>query len=123
MTLASRLIALIERAAYAVHSRWFKAGAALPLSAVLLFAAPALLAQTAASEIAADLQQVISAPSMPVNSWARNINGNRMVEVLIVSNSTDPNLTALRSAVIAKGRSVYFRYVSVAALLAILPAH
>ena len=74
-------------------------------------------------KIAADLQQVIAAPTTPTLSWAKDVNGMRMVKVLVVANSTDPDLTALRSDVLAKGGSVYFRYVSVAALSAMLPAN
>ncbi|MCO6936060.1 hypothetical protein LVR26_29020, partial [Pseudomonas aeruginosa] len=39
-----------------------------------------------------------------------------------VSNSADPDLTALRADVLAKGGSVYMRYVSVTALSVMLPA-
>ena len=47
-----------------------------------------------------------------------------MVKVLIVSdNSTDPDLTALRADVLARGGSVYMRYVSVRALSVLLPAN
>ena len=80
-------------------------------------------AQTASSKIATDLQQVIAASSTPSLSWAKDVSGLRMVKVLVVSSSSDPDLVALRSDVLAKGGSVYFRYVSVAALSAMLPAN
>ncbi len=47
----------------------------------------------------------------------------RHVKALVVSNSTDPDLVALRAAVLANGGSVYMRYVSVAALSVMLPAN
>ena len=80
-------------------------------------------AQMAASgKIAKDLQTVIAAPTTPSLNWAKDVNGVRLVKVLIVSNSTDPDLTALRSDVLARGGAVYLRYVSVTALSAMLPA-
>jgi serine protease AprX len=42
--------------------------------------------------------------------------------VLIVSNADDAELSALRSAVMAAGGSIYYRYSSVLALAAMLPA-
>jgi hypothetical protein len=62
------------------------------------------------------LQQVLSAPTTPKLSWAKDINGSRYVKALVVANSADPDLVALRADVLAKGGSVYLRYVSVAAL-------
>jgi hypothetical protein len=83
------------------------------------------LAQTGtapSSKIAADLQQVVSAPTTPKISWARDVNGRRYVKALVVANSADPDLVALRADVLAKGGSVYLSYVSVAALSVLLPA-
>ena len=77
-----------------------------------------------ASKIAADLQQVIAAPTTPSLNWAKNdASGTRLVKVLIVSNSTDPDLAALRSDVLARGGAVYLRFVSVTALSVMLPAN
>ena len=58
----------------------------------------------------------------PKVSFAKDVNGQRYVKVLIVSNSTDPDLVALRAQVVALGGSVYMRYVSVTALSAMVPA-
>ena len=66
---------------------------------------------------------MIAAPTTPKLSWAKDIAGLRFVKALVVSSSTDPDLTALRGDVLAKGGSVYFRYVSVAALSVMLPAN
>ena len=46
-----------------------------------------------------------------------------MVKVLVISNSSDPDLAALRADVVARGGSVYFRYTSVRALSVMLPAN
>jgi len=74
------------------------------------------------TKIAADLQYVVSAPTTPKISWAKDVNGRRYVKALIVANSADPDLVALRADVLAKGGSVYLSYVSVAALSVMLPA-
>lgn len=76
----------------------------------------------ASNKVASDLAAVVAAASTPSVSWARDVGGVRYVKALIVSSSGDPNLVALRSAVLAAGGSVYMRYVSVAALSVLLPA-
>src|SRR5437763_2986383 len=78
--------------------------------------------QTLQTKIASDLQAVLSATTTPSLSWAKDVAGVRFVKVLIVSNADDPNLTSLRSAVMAAGGSIYFRYSSVLALAAMMPA-
>jgi hypothetical protein len=94
----------------------------LLLAITLLAASPLLRAQTAASKIAQDLQTVLAAPTTPKLNWARDVNGQRYVKVLIVSNADDAELAALRTAVMAAGGSIYYRYSSVLALSALLPA-
>src|SRR4030095_4074882 len=96
--------------------------AALVLIGGLLTKRPGHAAPAPPSKIAADLTQVIDAVTIPKLSWAKDVDGIRYVKVLIVGNSADPELVALRGDVLAKGGSVYFRYVSVAALSAMLPA-
>jgi subtilisin family serine protease len=91
------------------------------LVGLLILARPAQ-AQTAASKVAQDLQDVVAAPTTPKLSWAKDVNGVRYVKVLVVGISSDPDLTDLRSAVLQAGGSVYLRYVSVRALSAMLPA-
>ena len=93
------------------------------MAALLSFAPPSLRAQTAASKIAPDLQQIISAASTPKISFAKDVRGQRHVKALVVASSSDPDLTELRAAVLAAGGSVYMRYVSVAALSVLLPAN
>src|SRR5690349_3719636 len=69
-----------------------------------------------------DLNSAVSAVVTPKSSWVKDINHTRYVKVLIVSNSTDPDLKSLRSAVLAAGGSVYYRFLSVPALSVMLPA-
>jgi len=92
------------------------------LSAALLGTALSASAQTNSTKIARDLQPVLTAGTTPVINWARDINGRRYVKVLIVSNSDDAELAALRSAVMSAGGSIYYRYSSVLALAALVPA-
>ena len=82
------------------------------------------MAQTASPKIATDLSAAIAAASTPKLSWAKDVNGARRVKGLIVSNTDDAELTALRAAVMAAGGSIDYRYSSVLALAlaAMLPA-
>ena len=97
--------------------------AALALLVPLLLGSPVLHAQTATSpKIAADLQKALSASKTPALNWTRDINGVRHVKVLIVGQTDDVELGGLRSAVMSAGGSIYYRYSSVLALAAMLPA-
>ena len=97
------------------------------LFAISLFGALANPAQAQtvdpASKIAADLRATIAAPTTPKLSWAKDVSGVRYVKVLVISNGSDPDLVSMRGDVLAKGGSVYFRYVSVAVLSVLLPAN
>jgi serine protease AprX len=95
---------------------------AMVLMSTALFGHRVAHAQTPSSKIAADLQQVIAAPTTPTLSWAKDVDGVRHVKALVVANSSDPDLVALRADVLARGGTVYFRYVSVSALSVMLPA-
>ena len=65
----------------------------------------------------------VSGKAPPLPAWVKDVKGLRYAKVLIVSNSSDPDLTELREAVLAAGGSVYFRYVSVRALSVLLPTY
>jgi hypothetical protein len=54
-------------------------------------------------------------------TWGKALGGLNHVKVLINANSTDADLVALRADVIAKGGSVFYNYVSVRALSAMVP--
>jgi serine protease AprX len=114
---------LIERRGRALAQRLLAAllVAAMAL-AVLLGFGPAQ-AQTARSKIASDLRAVIAAPTTPDLKWVKDVNGTRYVKVLVISNSTDPDLPDLRAAVMNAGGSVYMSFVSVRALSAMVPAN
>ena len=134
MTLLTPFIVLIERvsALQRTSKRW--------AAAVLVALLPAgALAQS--DKIALDLQSqlgvstalttlknsltanavTVTLPTLNL-SWSKVVDGVTYVKVLIVSSSTDPDLASLRSAVLAAGGSVYYRYTSVTALSAMLPA-
>ena len=82
-------------------------------------------AQTSASaKISVDLRAAAAAPSGSAVTvpWAKSLNGALHVQVLINSNSIDSSLVALRQDVLARGGSVYYNYLSVRALGAMVPA-
>ena len=85
--------------------------------------APSPATSTASAKLASDLLSALTASSTPKLTWAKDVNGQRHVKVIVVGTpSADPELSALRDAALAAGGSVYFRYTSVAALSAMLPA-
>jgi subtilisin family serine protease len=121
MNLVTQFTVLIER-------RRLRKALALVTASIMFFSGPfglplAHAAPAPASKIAKDLQTVLDATTTPTLNWAKDVNGVRHVKVLIISNSSDPDLVSLRSDVIARGGSVYMRYVSVTALSAMLPAN
>ena len=115
----AEMILLVERRAV---RRAFALVAVLLMLAGGLALRPAL-AQTAQSKIASDLQQVIAATTTPSLNWAKDVNGIRYVKALVFSDSTDPDLAALRADVLARGGAVYYRYISVRGLAVLLPAN
>jgi serine protease AprX len=118
------LILLTERSAAPqgrARRRPLRLVATVLLAAATLLAAASARAQT--TKIATDLQAVFAATTTPAVNWARDLNGVRYVKVLIVSNADDAELTGLRSAVMAAGGSIYYRYSFVLALAALLPAN
>ncbi|CAG0946100.1 partial serine protease AprX, partial [Gammaproteobacteria bacterium] len=118
MQALTRFVVLIE-------SRMLRAlaGSLLVLAALATLGAatPARAQWLADAKLAADLREAVSAAA-PRHGWAREHHGVRYVKALIVSNSTDPDLSDLRAHVLAVGGSVYYRYLSVTALSVMLPA-
>ncbi|HEY2969208.1 MAG TPA: hypothetical protein VGK75_12680, partial [Casimicrobiaceae bacterium] len=51
----------------------------------------------AQSKVARDLQAGIALGTTPAVKWARDIKGVRYVQVILVSNSADPEMTDLRA--------------------------
>ncbi len=58
----------------------------------------------AKATIAADLRAAIASPRTPAVNWARELQGQRYAQVIVVSNSTDPELADLRKFVVQHGR-------------------
>jgi len=74
-------------------------------------------------KIAPDLAAALAAPSVSGVTWAKETSSGRMVKVLVISQSTaDPDLVNLRRAIVNMGGSVYYRYISVSGVSAVLPA-
>src|SRR5437870_4900847 len=75
------------------------------------------------SKVAADLMATISSSSTtPTVPWARTLNGELLVRVIVTADSDDVTLTALRQYVLSLGGSVYYNYASIRALAVMLPA-
>ena len=116
---------------YSTLTRWtrrslLRLGTAAALGLGLIgttLIAPPALAQTspaAWSKLARDLQTVLGAPTTPAINWAKDINGVRYVKVLVMATpGSESELAALRTAVLGAGGTVFYRYMSVHALLVI----
>ena len=62
-------------------------------------------------KIAPDLLTTVGSSALPDVPWARLLGGEMLVRALVVANSDDPTLTALRRQVVAMGGSVNYNYV------------
>ena len=76
----------------------------------------------ARQKVSDDLLRAIDSPLVQKLNWVKVDDGRRLVKALIVAESSDVELDGLRRAVLDAGGSVYYRYVSVAALSVMLPA-
>ncbi len=86
---------------------------------VVALAAPAHAKDPKLSD---DLANVTSGSGKSVkNTWLNSVGATTYAKVVIVAGGSDPELTDLRRAVVAKGGSVYYRYVSISGLLAVVP--
>jgi subtilisin family serine protease len=93
--------------------------------ALLAFFATGALAQTAdpSTKISRDLKATIAAPSVSGVNYARETSAGRMVKVLVLAkSSSDADLQDLRRAIVNAGGSVYYRYISVSGVSAVMPA-
>jgi serine protease AprX len=96
-----------------------------PLAALIATNAHAQSSIDAATKqkIAPDLLQAMTAATVDRKSnWIREDRGVRMIKALVMSNSSDVELTSLRAEILSAGGSVYYRYVSVTGLSVMLPA-
>jgi hypothetical protein len=90
----------------------------------LLLAASSAFAQTSDTrrKVSSDLQQVVTGGSIAGVSWAKDTSAGRMVKVLVIAKpGVDPDLSPLRGAVVAAGGTIYYRFISVNGVLAMLP--
>jgi subtilisin family serine protease len=72
-------------------------------------------------KLAPDLKGVVAGKSGGKSNWQKDIGSRSYVKALVVSNSSDPELTELRARIVAVGGSVYYRYLTVPALSVMLP--
>jgi subtilisin family serine protease len=92
--------------------------------ACFAFFAVGAFAQTAdpSTKLSRDLRAIMSASSVSGASYARDTSAGRMVKVLVLArNTSDPNLQDLRRAIVAAGGTVYYRYISVSGVSAVMP--
>jgi len=92
MDFASRFTVSIERSGIC---RRFAGVVAGTLAAVATLAT----APAQGGELAKDLLEAIHAPTTPPVKWARDVNGRRFVQALLLSDSADPDMTDLRAFV------------------------
>src|SRR6185295_17130348 len=103
-----RFIVLVESR---IRHGLFGIASMLLLAAALCLPLPGFSQTSAPSgKVASDLREALSGGPVRGKSWVREIGGTRYVKALIVSNSSDPELTDLRAQVMASGGSVYYRY-------------
>ncbi|MFM7531471.1 MAG: hypothetical protein ACKO5J_03080, partial [Rubrivivax sp.] len=75
----------------------------------------------AASKLSPDLRREMVVTTSPQVPWWRWVGRGKLMRVVVLSNSTDPLLADLRSAVLAQGGSVFTRYLTVRGLSVLLP--
>src|ERR1700756_2930828 len=93
MDFRTRIPSSIERSA--IPGRLIRVAAGALAVAATLAGAPAQ-----GGELAKDLLDTIHAPKTPGVKWAHEVNGRRFVQALVLSDSTDPDLTDLRAFVV-----------------------
>ncbi|MFO1296597.1 MAG: hypothetical protein U1F25_09045 [Rubrivivax sp.] len=98
----------------------------LVTSSLLAWACSGVVAATTAeAKLAPELRAGVAATSArtapEAAPWRRSLQGQSHVKVLVLAASDDPELAALRRAIVALGGSVHYNYLSVRALAAMLP--
>ena len=78
-----------------------------PVAAPYATAAPV---NVPASKIARDLQDAINAPVKTEAKWARDLNGQRHVQAVVVTDGIDPTMAGVRNFVLGTGGSVHATY-------------
>ena len=117
----TKFIVLIERRAL---KRAFTLFMLLALALALATGqrASAAPAREKEKKIARDLQAALDSPTAPKVKWTREINGQRHVQVVIMSGSLDAEMTDLRKSIKAVGGSVHVAMAGLRAVTATLPA-
>ncbi|MGL4576686.1 MAG: hypothetical protein ACRCV9_18005, partial [Burkholderiaceae bacterium] len=120
-----RFVQLVARLAH--RAKFAALGALVMLAGTVMMPMQAAAYGTAVErKIAPDLKPVVLQGQLEkkIHNWLSKEKGQWLVKVLVVSNNdTDTEATALRAAVLNAGGSVYYRYLSVNALLAVLPVN
>src|SRR5207237_8533918 len=83
---------------------------------------PAPTHPTPHSNPAPDRPAGIDAGTTPAVNWARDIKGARYVQVIVVSNAVDPEMTDLRAFVLRTGGSVLAKHAGIHALTVLMKA-
>src|SRR5947209_20623109 len=77
----------------------------------------------AQQKLSPELLAALSAPSVASLTWAKDTYAGRLVKVLVLAKPTvDSDLADLRRAIVNANGSVYYRYISVGGVAALLPA-
>lgn len=106
-------------------------GHCLVLAAALIFTLASAAAwgqgytsyENARAKLSPDLSKAMAASTISGISWARETTAGRVMKVLIVAQpGADPDMKELRAAVVTAGGSVYYRFISVSGVLALLPS-
>ncbi|MEY3295695.1 MAG: hypothetical protein RLZZ451_1743, partial [Pseudomonadota bacterium] len=82
------------------------------------------MVQAQTARVSPDLLAAVSAPAStpPAVPWARVLPSGLHVQVLVNAAGTDPELSALRADILARGGSVIYNFISVRGLAAMVPA-
>src|SRR3989442_1305965 len=113
----TRFTVLLERSR--ARRRFVRVVAGVLASVAALVALPA---QGREHEVAGDLDDAVNAQTTPSVHWARDVNGKRHVQVLVLSNAADPDMADLRAFVLSSGGSVLRRHGATRALTVMVPA-
>ena len=73
-------------------------------------------------KLSKDLQSSIDAGSTPKSRWARDANGQRMVQAVFVSGDADPSMSGLRVDIVQAGGTIDASFPGLRMLTATLPA-
>ena len=117
MNLLTPFIVLIE------SRRVHRATVATLTSLALLFTGPGLTTANAQSvgghkhsKVARDLDDEVTQKGAPKARWARDVDGVRHVQAIVVTTSTDPQMADLRAYVLSVGGSVHAMHPAVHAM-------